>query len=129
MCEFYAIRLYLLRCHREKLPDDRIQTWVASYLQVAHRLQKIKVRYHWFDKSLFLVGSETHDAIHRDWIQCRMIRSDLKKALLCVWQKEEMYGRRLSREELQVILRSEADMYDASSITADYMYTMGTSRN
>ncbi|KAL7785507.1 hypothetical protein V8C37DRAFT_394153 [Trichoderma ceciliae] len=121
VCEFYAIRLYHFRCQSEKMPDEKVQNWVASYLQIAHRLQQMKVRYHWFDKSLFLVGAEIHDAIHRDWIQRRMLRADLKKALMCVWEKEKMHRRRLSREEFQAILRSEADMYDAAPTTAECM--------
>lgn len=117
VCEFYAIRLYHLRCQSEKLPDERVQNWVASYLQIAYRLQQSKVRYHWIDKSLFLVGSETRDPIHRDWIQRRMLREDLKRTLKCVWQKEKMLGRRLGREEFQTTLRGETDVYDAAPTT------------
>ncbi|KAL9471920.1 hypothetical protein ACSS6W_009861 [Trichoderma asperelloides] len=117
VCEFYAIRLYHFRCQNEKLPDDKVQNWVSLYLQIAYRLQQSKVRYHWIDKSLFLVGSETRDAIHRDWIQRRMLREDLKRALKCVWQKEKMLGRRLSREEFQTVLRDEAGMHDPASTT------------
>ncbi|KAM0255719.1 hypothetical protein ACHAQJ_005473 [Trichoderma viride] len=118
VCEFYAIRLYHFRCQSEKPPDEKIQNWVSLYLQIAYRLQKIKVRYHWFDKSLFLVGSETHDPIHRDWIRRRIIRADLKRALINIWQKERMHGRRLNREEFKAILRDEADTYDpAHTIT------------
>ncbi|PTB35580.1 hypothetical protein M441DRAFT_41198 [Trichoderma asperellum CBS 433.97] len=117
VCEFYAIRLYHFRCQNEKLPDDKVQNWVSSYLQIAYRLQQSKVRYHWIDKSLFLVGSETRDAIHRDWIQRRMLREDLKRALKCVWQKEKMHGRRLSREEFQAVLRDEAGMHDPALTT------------
>ncbi|KAL7921246.1 hypothetical protein ACQKWADRAFT_295939 [Trichoderma austrokoningii] len=115
VCEFYAIRLYHFRCQSEKLPDDKVRNWVTSYLQIAYRLQQSKVRYHWIDKSLFLVGSETRDPIHRDWIQRRMLREDLKRALKCVWQKEKMFGRRLDREEFQTILRDEADVHDPAS--------------
>lgn len=117
VCKFYAIRLYHFRCQSEKLPDEKVQNWVTSYLQIAHRLQHSKVRYHWIDKSLFLVGSETRDAIHRDWIQRRMLREDLKRALKCVWQKEKMLGRRLSRGEYQIILRDAADVYDPALTT------------
>lgn len=117
VCEFYAIRLYHFRCQSEKLPDDKVQNWVTSYLEIAYRLQQSEVRYHWIDKSLFLVGSETRDAIHRDWIQRRMLREDLKRALKCVWQKEKMLGRRLNREEFRTILRDEAGMHDPASTT------------
>ncbi|RFU81488.1 transcription factor cys6 [Trichoderma arundinaceum] len=121
VCEFYALRLYHFRCQGETLPDDKIRSWVTLYLQIAYRLQQIKVRYHWFDKSLFLVGAETHDAIYRDWIQRRMIRSDLKKALMCVWEKEKMQGKRLSREEYRAILRSASETYDAIPAIVDYV--------
>lgn len=117
VCEFYAIRLYHFRCQSEKLPDERVRNWVTSYLQIAYRLQQSKVRYHWIDKSLFLVGSETRDPIHRDWIQRRMLREDLKRTLKCVWQKEKMLGRRLGGEEFQTILRGETDVYDAAPTT------------
>jgi hypothetical protein len=117
VCEYYAIRVYHFRCQNEKLPDEKIQNWVSLYLQIAYRLQQINVRYHWFDKSLFLIGSETHDPIHRDWIQRRMMRADLKRALMSIWQKEREHGRRLSREEFQAILRGEADTYDLASTT------------
>ncbi|KAK1237278.1 hypothetical protein MKX08_002903 [Trichoderma sp. CBMAI-0020] len=117
VCEFYAIRLYHFRCQSERLPDEKVQNWVTSYLQIAYRLQQSKVRYHWIDKSLFLVGSETRDPIHRDWIQRRMLREDLKRTLKCVWQKEKMLGRRLGREEFQTILREEANVYDSAATT------------
>lgn len=95
-------------------PDIRIQDSVSSFLQIAHRLQRMKARYSWFDRSLFLVGIETRDAIHRDWIQGRMIRADLTRALSRVWEGEKMYGRRLSKEQMQVILRGEGVLYDSA---------------
>jgi hypothetical protein len=104
--------LYHFRCQSEKLPGDKVQGWVTSYLKIAYLLQQSKVRYHWIDKSLFLVGSETHDPAQRDWVQQRMLREDLKRALKCIWQKEEVLGRRLGREEFQTTLRNEADVYD-----------------
>ncbi|KAL5093747.1 hypothetical protein Trisim1_009227 [Trichoderma cf. simile WF8] len=114
VCEFYAIRLYHFRCQEMPSPDIRIQDSVSSFLQIAHRLQRMKARYSWFDRSLFLVGIETRDAIHRDWIQGRMIRADLTRALSRVWEGEKMYGRRLSKEQMQVILRGEGVLYDSA---------------
>ncbi|KAK0759327.1 hypothetical protein N5P37_007515 [Trichoderma harzianum] len=114
VCEFYAIRLYHFRCQEVPSPDVRIQDSISSFLQIAHRLQRMKARYSWFDRSLFLVGIETRDAIHRDWIQGRMIRADLIRALSRVWEGEKMYGRRLSKEYMQVILRGEGVLYDSA---------------
>ncbi|KAK4061686.1 hypothetical protein Trihar35433_9286 [Trichoderma harzianum] len=99
-------------------PDIRIQDSVSSFLQIAHRLQRMKARYSWFDRSLFLVGIETRDAIHRDWIQGRMIRADLIRALSRVWEGEKMYGRRLSKEQMQVILRGEGVLYDSATVAS-----------
>ncbi|KAL6800982.1 hypothetical protein GGI42DRAFT_52171 [Trichoderma sp. SZMC 28013] len=114
VCEFYAIRLYHFRCQEVPSPDIRVKDSVSSFLQIAHRLQRMKARYSWFDRSLFLVGIETRDAIHRDWIQGRMIRADLIRALSRVWESERMYGRRLSKEQMQVILRGEGVLYDSA---------------
>ncbi|KAL7940814.1 hypothetical protein V8C42DRAFT_355977 [Trichoderma barbatum] len=118
VCEFYAIRLYHFRCQEAQSPDTRIQDSVSSFLQIAHRLQRMKARYSWFDRSLFLVGVETRDAIHRDWIQGRMIRADLIRALSQVWEGEKMYGQRLSNEQMQIILRGDGVLYDSAIIAS-----------
>ncbi|KKP05738.1 hypothetical protein THAR02_02112 [Trichoderma harzianum] len=99
-------------------PDIRIRDSVSSFLQIAHRLQRMKARYSWFDRSLFLVGIETRDAIHRDWIQGRMIRADLIRALSRVWEGEKMYGRRFSKEQMQIILRGEGVLYDSATVAS-----------
>ncbi|KAH8821964.1 hypothetical protein F5884DRAFT_108563 [Xylogone sp. PMI_703] len=108
VCEFYAIRLYLFRCQDDQMPDNYIRDSISSFLQIAHRMQRMKVRYSWFDRSLFLVGAETHDAIHWEWIHNRIIRTDMKTALVRVRDYERIYGRRLRREDIQAILRGAA---------------------
>ncbi|KAH8895270.1 hypothetical protein GQ53DRAFT_855508 [Thozetella sp. PMI_491] len=113
VCEFYAIRLYHFRCDSGREPNDSIRDLLASYLQIAHRMQRIKVQYYWFDRSLFLIGAETRDAIHREWIQSRMVRTDLKKSLQRIWESERASGHRIRQQEMRNILRDEGEAYDA----------------
>jgi hypothetical protein len=114
VCEFYAIRLYHFRC-KDQLPTTYIKDSISSFLRIAHRIQKLNVRYSWFDRSLFLVGIETGDNIHRDWIEDRVARVDIKTALQRVWKDEKASGRRLTQCQMKEILCGGVESYDMTT--------------
>ncbi|EXJ96295.1 hypothetical protein A1O1_01421 [Capronia coronata CBS 617.96] len=106
VCEFYAIQIYHFRCREQPL-TAAISNAASSYLRIASRIWKAGVRYSWFNRSLFIVGIETTDPIHRDWIQDHMAITELKHLLLTAWAAEESRGKRLAPEDLREILRTQ----------------------
>jgi hypothetical protein len=85
---------------------------------VARNIQRFEIRYSWFDRSLFLIGSETKDGIHQDWVRDRMMRVDLKNALLDLWESERIKARRLNQAEFKEILRGGPGGYDIASYSS-----------
>ncbi|KAL7945171.1 hypothetical protein V8C42DRAFT_324787 [Trichoderma barbatum] len=102
--EFYAIRVYIFLCQDHE-SSEYIKTSVSSYLQIRHRMLKAAVRYSWFDRSLFIIGVEVSDPIHRDWIFGQMVTPELKQRLTIVWAAQQTNRRRLQAEELKDVLR------------------------
>ncbi|KAL7914419.1 hypothetical protein GGI35DRAFT_440125 [Trichoderma velutinum] len=102
--EFYAIRVYIFLCQDHE-SNEYIKTSVSSYLQIRHRMLKAAVRYSWFDRSLFIIGVEVSDPIHRDWILEQMVTPELKQRLTIVWAVQQTNKRRLKTHELKDILR------------------------
>lgn len=101
--ELHAIRIYHASCQDQE-PHDHIGALVSSYLQIRHRMQTAIVHYSWFDRSLFIVGRETIDPIHRSWILEHIVTPELRRALTDVWAANQVKGQRLLVAELREIL-------------------------
>lgn len=107
VCEFYGLKIHLLRCcdrSTECSTSPEAFILAEKFLKIAHRIWTLGYGPSYFDRHLFLVGMETEDSIHRDWITDRLHETQLKYALARVWQEQNTRQIRLPMSELRQII-------------------------
>lgn len=116
---FHALRIYKFRCiHYDGVaantPPD-IQSSMAAILQVAQRSFSVKQqdqiigRFQW---PLFMVGIETTDGIHKEWIRTKL-NARLSRAFERILEVQDKTGRRISMPLVRQIMCGEGTVLSA----------------
>lgn len=106
-CEFYGLKINWFRCNdidTEHPESSNVLNLAKQFLKIAYRIWTFGCGPCYFDRQLFLVGTETEDLIHRDWIKARLHETQLKGALARVWQEQDILQNRLPMSKLRQIL-------------------------
>ncbi|KAL4862779.1 hypothetical protein BDV12DRAFT_190165 [Aspergillus spectabilis] len=111
VCFFYFVQIYYFRL---TAPDStqatplHITLAMANTMNIVHQAfsQQEMGASELYQLPLFMVGIETRDQIHADWIQSRMSRLRFRSALSQIRSLQEKSGSRLSISDVREILCS-----------------------
>lgn len=127
VARFHATRIYF---HRSSLPKNTpfvrdptipplMQSSLSAILAIAQSVFSLSVShpYERLQWPLFMVGIETEDFIHLDWVLSHMRKSALKTALKRVMKAQEATGLRLTMDAVRnVVGNVDAGMDDSMSV-------------